>query len=129
MKTFNPLVSLVDVIYGSLPLGIGAVLVGVGGLVDNNPIIFTGFGGGVIVGYVFIAWKPRWMKPDWLLWLEEHYDRSTIRFMFAQVRRDRSHFKRVRSCTQEELYTWAEEMARKYQGLLTDPNTVWEQHW
>jgi hypothetical protein len=102
--------------------------VGIGGLVDNNLIIFTGLGGGVIVGFVFIAWKPQWMKPDWLLWLEEHYDQSTIRFMFAQVRRDRSHFKKVRSCTQEELYAWAEEMSHKYERLLTDPNTVWEQH-
>ena len=125
---FDPFAAPVDSIYAAFPWGLGCMLVSIGVVLDSAVLAGIGFGGGIIVGFVFIVWKPQWMKSDWLLWLEEHYGQSTIRFMFAQVRRDRSHFKKVRSCTQEELYAWAEEMSHKYERLLTDPNTVWEQH-
>jgi hypothetical protein len=128
MKIINPLVAPVDGVYAAIPVGIGFVLIGIGLVLDSAILAGIGLAGGTVVGFVFIAWKPCWMKPNWLLWLEEHYEQPTIRFMFAQVRRDRSHFKKVRSCTQEELYAWAEEMAHKYEQLVTDPHTIWEQY-
>jgi hypothetical protein len=108
----NPLVS-VDAVYGSLPIGLGSILVGIAFVLNSKALALLGLGGGTILGFVFIIWKPRWMKPDWLLWLEEHYDRSTIEFMFDQVRHDRTWSKRV--STQEELEAWAEEMAHEHE--------------
>lgn len=64
-----------------------------------------------------MAWKPRWLKPAWLLWLEEKYNERMLNFMFDQARKEgRTWSKRV--ATQEGLEGWAEEIVQKYHREL-----------
>jgi hypothetical protein len=115
----NPVVA-VDIVYGLIPLGIGCILVAISGMIDDIQItrwlIGIGLGGGVVIGLILIAWKPHWLKPDWLHWLEEHYDEPTREFMFAQARKaGKAWNKRV--ATQEDLEAWAEEIAYQYRSV------------
>jgi hypothetical protein len=54
------------------------------------------------------------LKPDWLLWLEKHYDEPTREFMFAQARKEKGWSQHI--ATQAGLEAWAEEMARQYRS-------------
>jgi hypothetical protein len=114
METINPLVAAVDAIYGATAVGVGFVLVGAGLALDNAILTGIGLGGGVIAGFVLMIWKPRWLIPEWLLWLKESYDDDTIKYMFTQVRHNRSQYRRVQKCNQEQFEMWAQEMAERY---------------
>ena len=122
MLTINP-ITPVSIIYAAIPLGIGAISIAVGGMIDNvqftRLFIGIGLGGGIIIGYVFMFWKPSWLKPNWLLWLEESYDQQTIDFMFDQARKEgRAWGQRV--ATQAGLEAWAKEMEQKYRSYMGD---------
>jgi hypothetical protein len=97
--------------YGGWPGGIASLLMGIGYVTDNRVIAIIGVAI-FPLALVLMVWKPRWLKPDWLLWLEAHYDEDVIDFMFKQARNEKKWGKRV--STQEGLETWAEETAQKY---------------
>jgi hypothetical protein len=113
MGVTNPLVAPVDSVYALFPFGFGSVMMGIGFALSSPILAGIGLAGGVVAGFVMMIWKPRWLKPDWLLWLEQHYDRSTIEYMFTQVRRNKSQFQKVRTCTREQFEVWAQEMAEE----------------
>jgi hypothetical protein len=62
-----------DIVYGATPLGIGFILAGLGFAIGSRYITLLGLFGGGILGFAFMFWKPRWLKPDWLLQLEHEY--------------------------------------------------------
>lgn len=122
MLETNP-VAPVDGVYAAIPFGIGAILVSIGAVIADVYItrwLFgIGLGGGIFFGFILMAWKPRWLKPDWLLWLEDRYGASMLEFMFDQARKEgRSWGRRV--ATQEGLERWAEEMEQKYRSYIGD---------
>jgi hypothetical protein len=106
----------VDWPYGLWPVGVGSFLAGTGIFVESRTLILIGLFGAILFAFVFMFWKPRWLKPDWLLWLEDHYDQSTIDFMFDQARQDKSWSRRI--STQEGLEAWAREMEQKYRSYM-----------
>lgn len=103
--------------YGLGPGGIGSLLTGIGLLVDNRTLAMIGILGIVPFGLVLMAWKPRWVQPDWLLWLRDHYEEPVLEFMLDRARNDKTWNQQV--STQEGLETWAEEMVQQYRLLLT----------
>ena len=68
----------IDWVYGLWPVGLGGLLTGFGIIIESRALILVGLFGMLPIVFVFMFWKPRWLKPDWLLWLEESYDQSTI---------------------------------------------------
>jgi hypothetical protein len=102
--------------YGGWPIGIGSLLVGIGFVTDNRTLAMIGLFGVAPFAFVFMFWKPNWLKPDWLLWLEDHYDQSMLDFMFQQAKQDKSWSQKVD--TQTRLEAWAKEMERKYRSYM-----------
>ena len=66
-----------------------------------------------IVAIILAFWRPRWLVPRWLLWLEDNHGE-----IYDQLREEaqklgaREWEKRV--STQEGLEAWAMEVRRKY---------------
>lgn len=126
MLTFNP-ERPVDIIYAAIPLGIGSILVSIAIFTRGAPIsrilVIIAFTGGIIISFVLMAWKPRWLKPDWLQWLELNFDERTREFMVKQARKEgRAWHKRV--AKEEGFRIWAEEMAQKYRPRIDN-----DKHW
>jgi hypothetical protein len=123
LRQINPIIAK-DGQYGKLPLGIGLLIAALGACIAHiegselgtglgRVLFLVGFLGGGILYLIFTAWKPSWLKPKWILWLETNYEQQTIEFMFDQARRDGQWRKRTE--TDEGLKAWAEEMAREYE--------------
>jgi hypothetical protein len=91
-----------DTAYGSIPIGVGCLIVVVGILIDNRSLFSLGFFGGIAVAFVFMVWKPDWLKPTWLLWLEDHYDPKLVERMLQKGD--------IPPSTQKDLETWVEKM-------------------
>jgi hypothetical protein len=66
-----------------------------------------------MIAVILAIWRPRWLVPKWLLWLEDNHGE-----IYAQLREEaqklgaREWEKRV--STQEGLEEWAMEVRRKY---------------
>lgn len=112
--------------YGYLPMGLGWIIFAISLLANiimgveldseiGRTVGLTGLFGGGILCFVFMFVKPNFVKPQWLLWLESHYDKTTIAYMFAQARRNPESWERKIS-TQEGLEKWAAEMAQQYEA-------------
>jgi len=65
----------------------------------------------VFLGLVFAAWRPRWLKPHWYRWLEDHYGNIMDELQKDALRLGRAWLERVR--TQEGLEQWAEEVRQR----------------
>jgi len=73
-----------DIVYGTIPLGAGFILAGLGFAVENYDVTLLGLFGGAILGYILMFWKPRWLKPDWLLQLEDIYGSKLVEQMLQR---------------------------------------------
>ena len=61
---------------------------------------------------VLMIWKPRWLKPQWLLWLEDNYP-YLIDTLLEEARKEGKAWEaKVR--TQENLEEWAKQTAGRY---------------
>jgi len=70
--------------YLGVPLGIGTILVGLSSLLPTEfrvPLLFLGWGGGFIVGLVFLFFQPSFLKPEWLKWLENEHKEIIMPFI------------------------------------------------
>jgi NhaP-type Na+/H+ and K+/H+ antiporter len=67
----------------------------------------------LIVAIVIALWRPRWLLPKWLRWLQAHHkDILPLLKQEAQAMPDREWNKRVE--TQEDLEQWVAEVRRKH---------------
>ncbi len=67
------------------------------------------------IAFILAVWRPRWLTPKWLLWLETHHDDILpLLKKDAQQIGGRAWSARVR--TQAGLEAWVAEVRRK-QGL------------
>jgi len=103
--------------YTGWPAGFFGLVSGVGWVIESRPVAMIGVFGGLLLAIVFLTWKPDWLKPDWLLWLEANYDAATLRFMYYQARNDEAAWVE-RAETQAGLEAWAKEMEGLYQAWL-----------
>lgn len=62
---------------------------------------------------LFSVWQPRWLRPQWMLWLET-YHRSILPLLREEARKEgwQSWNKQVQ--TQEGLEAWVAEVRRKH---------------
>ena len=100
--------------YALLPASIGAISSSIGVLLNNRMLAAIGLLGSVLCSFIFMFSKPRWIQPDWLLWLRDHYTPPMVDFMLNQALYDPKKWE-WRISTQEGLEAWAAEMAEAYQ--------------
>lgn len=62
-----------------------------------------------LAGLVLAFWRPRWIKPRWVNWLEENYN-DRIDILIEDARKNIESWK-ARVATQEGLEAWAREVA------------------
>jgi len=111
-----PLAAPASVIYTFFPGGIGALMLAVVVVIPNMQIgriiIFVGGSLVMLSALVLMLWKPRWLKPRWLRWLEDNYP-SLINTLLEEARQaGRAWETGIK--TQEDLEEWAKRTAAKY---------------
>lgn len=115
LTQFNPVVPEAGA-YISIPIGIILIIWGLaalsndvdlwGTVLDYTGILF-------IVAIIIIIWRPRWLLPRWLRWLEDnHNDILPLLKREAQIIGSREWGKRIE--TQEGLEEWVAEVRRKH---------------
>lgn len=111
-----PLAAPASVIYTFFPGGIGALMLAIALLFPNSWIMGTIVTvGGILImlsALVLMLWKPRWLKPWWLRWLEDNYP-----FLLNALLREARQAGRAWETgikTQEDLEEWAAGVAAKY---------------
>lgn len=74
-----------------------------------------------VIGLILVAWAPRWLKPRWLVYLEDEYG-TVMWHLLDEAKKDvRGWSRRVR--TQAGLEEWAEE-TRKKLGYPPHPGQI-----
>jgi hypothetical protein len=58
-----------------------------------------------------VVWKPRFLKPWWLKWLEDHY--GHVREDILEAARNEKDFEQ-QTRTKADLAAWADSVARKH---------------
>ena len=79
---------------------------------DEGPSasVFFGLAGLAIVSLI---WQPRWLKPYWLRWLEEHYG-HVLEEMFEEARQMGAYEWEAQVRTQADLEQWADRVAQQH---------------
>ncbi len=113
-----PLMAPAGMIYTGFPAGIGALIYAIALLIPNIEL------GGMIVAansflmmlsaLVLMIWKPRWLKPQWLRWLEDSYP-YLLDTLLEEARKEGKTWE-AKVHTQEGLEKWAEQTAARYGG-------------
>jgi hypothetical protein len=104
------------VVYGSIPFGIAAIELCIIATFVHFPdpdttgwVMALTVGPTALFGYILAVWRPKWIKPHWVRWLEGNYSHK-LHSLIAAARQDpKSWEKRV--ATQEGLEEWAREVA------------------
>lgn len=113
-----PLAAPAGIIFTFFPGGIGALMLAVVVVIPDvsvgRMIIFIGGGLVMLSALVLMLWKPRWLKPWWLRWLEDHYP-HLLHMLLDEARRGGKAWERQIQ-TQADLEKWAEQIVAKYQG-------------
>jgi len=104
------------VVYGTIPTGIAFLEISM--ILILAPLLgpdITGWMVGLLVlpvlviAFVLAIWRPKWIKPKWVNWLEENYS-DKIDILIKDARKNPESWK-VRVATQEGLEVWAREVA------------------
>ncbi len=105
-------------VYASIPFGVAAIELCLIVIFTSslNPdttgwIITIIVAPTTIFGFILAAWRPKWIKPHWVQWLEENYD-DKIYILIADARSNPIAWE-TRVSTQIGLEEWAEEVVGK----------------
>lgn len=104
-------------VYAAIPFGTGLVLIGIFSLLHSilplDNLYISMLGVCFVAGIIFIAWQPRFLKPWWLIWLEDNYhgiERGALLEVagrnpnkFAQLTPDEASLKAWAESTLDEL--------------------------
>ena len=109
-----PFVVPAGIIYTGFPAGIGSLLFAAIALFVSNIrigrvlIVLTCYAT-MLSSLVLMVWKPRWLKPWWLRWLEDNYPHCLNDLLEEARGGGKAWERRIR--TQEDLEAWAEQVA------------------
>lgn len=104
--------------YGAIPFGVAAIELCVVIVLTPHPnpnpdaigwVVALTAGLTSLFGFVLAIWRPRWIKPYWVRWLEDNYG-DRIHILIAAARRDPKAWEK-RVATQQGLEEWAREVA------------------
>jgi hypothetical protein len=111
-----PLAAPASVIYTFFPGGIGFLMLAIALLVPNDAVMrkmvtYTGVLG-MLSALALMLWQPRWLKPQWLRWLEDNYP-HLLHTLLEEARQGGKAWE-ARVKTQEDLERWAAGVAAGY---------------
>jgi hypothetical protein len=116
------------VYYAFIPMGLASMFLAA------LPLLPTGGSGQDLVTYAFFLlmgigvlltfWQPRWLKPDWVCWLEENHT-DILDLLIKEARKTSGWEQRV--STQTGLEQWVVEIRQKHDLLPGVAPTVKEQ--
>jgi hypothetical protein len=113
-----PLAAPASVVYTFFPGGIGFLILAIALLIPNDQIVriivVLTSALGMLCALVLMLWQPRWLKPWWLLWLEDKYPLLLETLLEEARQAGRAWETEIR--TEEDLENWAEQTAAKYGG-------------
>ncbi len=101
-------------IYAFVPAGIGFLLLAFIMLSPDRrlaqDIVIYGLSSLLLLSIILMTWKPKWLKPWWLRWLEEHYG-HVFEDMLEEARNTRDF--EQQTPTEVDLAIWADSIAQK----------------
>jgi vacuolar-type H+-ATPase subunit I/STV1 len=101
-------------IYAFIPAGTLSLLFTLAFMLPNRElgghIVAFGSLGIMVISIVLMTWKPTWLKPWWLKWLEDHYG-HVIEGMLEEARNTKDFEQQTR--TEVDLEAWAASVAQK----------------
>jgi uncharacterized membrane protein YccC len=103
--------------YFGIPMGVTLLALALSLLLPDS--MEKGWGSLDIVGGLFIIsiiitlWRPPWLRPKWLRWLEDNH-RSILSLLRREAREMGGPAWEERVRTQEDLEQWVEEVRRKH---------------
>ncbi len=104
------------IVYGTIPVGIAFLEISV--LSIFAPLLGPDIAGWMVgllvlpvllIAIVLAIWRPKWIKPKWVNWLETNYS-NKIDILLEDARKDPEAWKK-QVATQEGLEAWAREVA------------------
>ena len=118
-----PTMLMPDLIFGSIPIGLGLLIMGLVMLAGYYE--WSGESSAMLVmlcvvfplaglGVVFYIWQPRWLLPDWYHWLKANYG-DLVPQLRADARRLGCAWLNL-ARTQEGLERWAEKVRQRHQA-------------
>ena len=102
--------------YVMIPQGLGFFIIALAAFFPEPEEVrfFFGIGAAVIfLGYVVGTFRPSFLKPRWLRWLESTYPSPTINFLIKEARKLGWWEWQKRVWTQQGLEQWIDEVLRK----------------
>jgi hypothetical protein len=102
--------------YAIIPGGIGFTIIALAAFFPGPEKTRNVFGIGtavVFLGLVVATFRPGFLKPKWLRWLESRYTHLTINLLVEEARKLGWWEWQKRVWTQEGLEQWVEETLRK----------------
>ena len=104
------------VVYATIPVGIAFVILAIMVLFapnfdpDTNGFMVTFCVLPIILfGFILAIWRPRWIKPRWVNWLEDNYS-DQLHILIENARQNPRAWEKQVS-TQEGLEAWAKSVA------------------
>jgi hypothetical protein len=101
---------------GAGPFSIGIICVAIGMVLSLPPDVALSIlayiaGPFFVVGFGLAIWRPRWLTPAWLRWIEEYnYDIRSL--LGKEARQTPDWTQRIRS--QADLQAWVAEVRQKH---------------
>lgn len=101
--------------YAGIPAGMGFLLLAVALLMPDRRLggNLAGFGSWsiILLSVILMIWKPRWLKPWWLIWLEDYYG-HVLEGILEEARNDKNF--EQQTATEADLAEWADKVAERY---------------
>lgn len=102
-------------VYAFIPAGIVSFLLSLVMLLQDRQlaqyVIIFGLPFILVFSIILMTWKPRWLKPWWLQWLEDNY--GDILEEILEEARSTKNFEQ-QTATRADLQAWADKAAQKY---------------
>ena len=102
--------------YTTIPAGLGFIIIALAAFFPDPEANWNvSLIGGVVIfaGFVVGTFRPSFLKPRWLRWLESTYPSPTINFLIKEARKLGWWEWQKRVWTQQGLEQWIDEVLRK----------------
>jgi hypothetical protein len=102
--------------YAMIPQGLGFIVIALGAFFPTPEETWNLFFAGAVIifaGYAIATFRPGFLKPKWLRWLESRYTHLTINLLVEEARKLGWWEWQKRVWSQEGLEQWVEETLRK----------------
>ena len=108
-----PVLAPRDIFLIAIPIGLQILVIGFMIILPNSKILTVVGGVSFLSAIILGIWRPDWLKPSWLRWLENNYAHVRDE-MFREANQMGAKKWEDATCTQEGLEHWADSVAKKH---------------